>query len=57
MRHENLTQRQQFELAHRRIAAVNEDFCFLVRAGMAREALQRNIERRPGPWGRFAGLL
>jgi hypothetical protein len=46
-----------FYAAGRSIAAVNEDFLWLVKNGMTQEDLKRNIERRPSLWGRFAGWV
>jgi hypothetical protein len=41
----------------RNIAGANEVFMELVREGMTREELARNIERRPSLWKRFEGFL
>ncbi|MDW9531927.1 hypothetical protein RWE87_13555 [Sinorhizobium meliloti] len=55
-----LTQYQHFEIARRKIADANLTFMELANHPtnpMTREDLQRNIERRPHVWGRFAGFL
>lgn len=51
------TQEQMFYQAHRQIADANETFLELVKDGMTREELQRNIERRPALWSRYANWL
>lgn len=51
------TQEQMFYQAGRDVAAVNDDFMFLVQNGLTREDLARNIERRPSLWSRFSGFL
>lgn len=51
------TQVQLFYQAHRRLADANEAFLELVRDGMTREELARNIERRPSLWQRYANWL
>lgn len=51
------TQTQLFYQASRQVAAVNEDFLWLVQNGLTREDLQRCIERRPSLWQRFEGWL
>lgn len=51
------TQTQMFYAAHRKVAATNNDFMWLVQNGMTREDLARNIERRPTLWKRFEGFL
>ena len=43
--------------AERSTSIVNQDFSWLVQNGMTREDLERNIERRPSLWARFAGFL
>ncbi|WP_321935494.1 hypothetical protein [Paraburkholderia sp. J8-2] len=50
-------QKEMFYRAHRQIADGNEAFMDLVRDGMTREELARNIERRPSLWKRFEGFL
>jgi hypothetical protein len=51
------TQAQLFYQAGRNIARGNEAFLDLVREGLTRKELERNIERRPELWGRFTGFL
>ena len=51
------TQAQMYYQAERRSAELNMTFLDLVRDGLTREDLQRNIERRPALWGRFQGFL
>lgn len=51
------TQLQMFEQARKQIAEANEQFMFFVNDGMTREELARNIERRPGLWGRWSHWL
>jgi hypothetical protein len=51
------TQIQIFYEEQRKIGQGNETFMELVRDGLTREELQRNIERRPVLWSRFAGFL
>jgi hypothetical protein len=46
-----------FYRAQRNIAEVNETFLQLVKDGMTREDLKRNIERRPELWSRFESWL
>ena len=51
------TQLQMCYAAHRRIAETNNTFLELVKEGMTREELARNIERRPALWQRFVNWL
>lgn len=51
------TQEQMFYMSHRRMADANETFLEMVNDGLTREELARNIERRPGLWGRFSSWL
>lgn len=51
------SQVQLFYQAHRNIAGGNEVFLHLLRDGLTREELGRNIQRRPSLWGRFAGFM
>jgi hypothetical protein len=51
------TQEQLFYQAHRKSADTNDAFLFLVKEGITRSELQRNIERRPNLWGRFSNWL
>jgi hypothetical protein len=46
-----------FYQAQRRAADTNETFLELVKDGLTREELQRNIERRPALWSRFETWL
>lgn len=48
------SQLQIFYEEQRRIGEANETFMELVKGGLTREELQRNIERRPVLWSRFA---
>jgi hypothetical protein len=51
------TQLQIFYEEHRKIAGANEVFMDLVKSGMTREDLAKNISRRPELWGKFANWL
>lgn len=51
------TQQQFFYQAQRNIGGTNELLMELVREGMTREELARNIERRPSLWERYGGFL
>lgn len=51
------TQEQLFYQAHRQIADANETFLEMVKEGLTREELQRNIERRPSLWARYENWL
>lgn len=51
------SQLQLFYEAQRRIADGNEQFLDLVREGLTKAELQRNIERRPELWERFSNWL
>ena len=51
------TQAAMYYRAERNAAEVNETFLELVKDGMTREELARNIERRPSLWSRFSGWL
>jgi len=51
------TQIQLYYAAERRSAELNEQFLWLVKNGMTRQDLSRNIERRPELWGRFSNWL
>lgn len=51
------TQAQMYYEAERRSGELNESFLQLVKEGMTREELARNIERRPALWSRFASWL
>ena len=53
----NQTQLQMFYAEQRKIAEANETFLFLVKEGLTREELARNIERRPALWQRFENWL
>jgi hypothetical protein len=50
-----MDQQTTFYREQRKIADVNANFMDLVREGMTREELARNIERRPSLWKRFEG--
>jgi hypothetical protein len=52
-----MDQQTTFYREQRKIADVNANFMDLVREGMTREELARNIERRPSLWKRFEGFL
>jgi hypothetical protein len=52
-----ITQEQMFYQAQRRVADANEIFLELVTTGLTCEELQRNIERRPALWSRYANWL
>lgn len=51
------TQMQLCYAAQRQVADVNSNFMWLVKNGLTREDLARNIERRPSLWKRFEGFL
>lgn len=50
-------QKQMLETARAKNAEIDKMFQYLVETGLTREDLQRNIERRPALWSRFAGWL
>jgi len=55
-----ITQAQHYEQARRDLAATNQTFMELVNHPtnpLTKEDLERNIERRPSLWGRYAGFL
>lgn len=55
-----LTQMQQFTLAHRQIASLNDAFMDMVNCKenpMSRRDLERLIAKRPQVYGRFSGFL
>ncbi len=51
------TQLQMFYAAHRQVAETNNTFLELVKEGLTREDLARNIVRRPALWQRFDNWL
>ena len=51
------TQLQMFYAAHRQVAETNNAFLELVKEGLTREDLSRNIERRPALWQRYENWL
>lgn len=51
------TQLQMYYAANRQVAETNNAFLELVKEGMTREELARNIERRPALWQRFENWL
>ena len=51
------TQVQMYYAAEHRSAEVSETFLELVKDGLTREDLARNIERRPSLWARFEHWL
>ena len=51
------SQLQMFYAAHRQVAETNDTFMELVKAGLTREDLARNIVRRPALWRRFENWL
>lgn len=51
------SQMQIFYEEQRKIGETNQTFMELVKDGMTREELARNIERRPVLWSRFASWL
>lgn len=51
------TQVQLFYEEGRKINQTHEVFFELVRDGMTREELARNIQRRPALWGRYSSWL
>lgn len=55
-----MTQRDHFYHSHRKVSDVNNTFMELVNHPtnpLTKEDLEKNIERRPSLWGRFAGFL
>ncbi|OQA09825.1 MAG: hypothetical protein BWY66_00364 [bacterium ADurb.Bin374] len=42
---------------HRRISDANETFLELVKGGMTRAELEKNIAKRPELWSRFSNWL
>lgn len=54
---EKPTQKQMYYRASRRIAVINETFLELVKEGMTKQDLIKNIARRPMLWGQFSGWL
>lgn len=51
------SQLQMFYAASRQVAETNNTFLELVKEGLTREELARNIERRPALWQRFEHWL
>ena len=51
------TQLQMYYAASRQVAETNNTFLELVKEGMTRKELARNIERRPALWQRFDNWL
>lgn len=51
------TQYEMFYQQSRAIADTDLLFIEMVKDGMTRSELQRNIDRRPALWSRFAGWL
>jgi hypothetical protein len=51
------TQAQMYYAAERRAAEANLTFLELVKGGLTRSELERNIARRPALWGRFSNWL
>ena len=51
------TQMQMYYAASRQVAETNNAFLELVKEGLTREELARNIERRPALWQRFENWL
>ena len=51
------SQTQIFYEESAKIGRTNELFLQLVKEGMTKEELQRNITRRPALWGRFSNWL
>ncbi len=52
-----MNQIQMYYAAVRRDGELNELFLELVRDGMARDELQKLIDKRPERYGRFSGWL
>ena len=50
-------QMQIYREQHRRICDANETFLELVKNGMTRAELEKNIAKRPGLWSRFSNWL
>jgi hypothetical protein len=50
-------QLQMFYQEQRKIAEGNDAFLFLVKEGMTRAELLRNITRRPSTWARFSAWV
>jgi hypothetical protein len=51
------SQIQIFYEEQRKLGEANETFMELVKDGLTRQELQRNIERRPELWGRYRNWL
>lgn len=51
------TQMQIFWAEHRKISDANDTFLDLVKGGMTRAELEKNIAKRPGLWARFSNWL
>lgn len=51
------TQEQMFYQEQAKIGRQDELFMQLVREGMTREELQKNIQRRPSLWGKYSNFL
>jgi hypothetical protein len=52
-----ITQKQMFYQEQKKIADINNTFMELVKNGLTKQELARNIERRPALWDRFSGFL
>lgn len=52
-----MNQKQMFYQAHRKVSDTNEAFLDLVKDGLTKEDLVRNIERRPALWSRFESFI
>jgi hypothetical protein len=51
------TQMEMFYQAQRELGELNEMFDFLVKTGLTKEDLAKNIERRPALWKRWENWL
>ena len=51
------TQIEKFYEVSRKIAETNETFLELVKTGLTKQDLIRNIERRPSLWKRFESWI
>ena len=51
------SQLQIFYEEQRKLGEANETFMEMVKDGLTRRELQRNIDRRPYLWGRYANWL
>lgn len=51
------TQEQLYTRSRDQAAGMDKLFLDMVRQGMTRQELERNIKRRPAVWSRYAGFI